>query len=95
MRTEDLGNTSRLREVVFRIKAATLSEQLILISTLYCDITEASGYSLPTFQDNLSVPSWRVKKSKKKVFMLDFLTFDDETDKLSRNAAKKLPLEAA
>jgi hypothetical protein len=32
------------------------------------------GSSVPTFRDNLSVPSSRVKKSKKKATFLDFLT---------------------
>jgi hypothetical protein len=35
-----------------------------------------SGSSVPTFRDNLSVPSLRVKKSKKKAFVLDFLTLE-------------------
>ena len=32
-----------------------------------------------------SVPSSRVKKSKKKAFFLDFLTPEDGTERLSRN----------
>jgi hypothetical protein len=59
--------------------------------------TVSSG-NLPTFQDNVSVPSSRVKKSKKsresKLF-LDFLTLEDGTDRLSRNVGKGLPLDAA
>jgi hypothetical protein len=45
---------------------------------------------LPTFQDNLSGPSSRVKQSKKK-----YLTLEDETYKLSRNVNKKLPFYTA
>jgi len=38
-----------------------------------------SGNSLPTIQNNLSVPSSRV---------LDFLPFEDGADRLSRNVGK-------
>jgi hypothetical protein len=58
-----------------------------------------SGNSAPTCRDNLSVPSSRVKKSKKKAemkaFFLDFLALEDGTDKLSRNVGAELPLNAA
>jgi hypothetical protein len=37
-----------------------------------------SGSSVPTFRDNLAVPSSRVKKSKKK--FLNFLTLDNGVD---------------
>jgi hypothetical protein len=47
-----------------------------------------SGNSLPTFRNNLSGPSSRVKK-------LDFLSLEDRTDRLSRNVGKDLPLYAA
>jgi hypothetical protein len=47
----------------------------------------SSGYPLPTFRDNLSVPSSRV--------FLDFLTLEDGTDRLYRNVGKLLPLDAA
>jgi hypothetical protein len=33
----------------------------------------SSGNSLPTFRDNLSVPSSRIKKSKKKAFLFGLL----------------------
>ena len=46
-----------------------------------------SGNSLPTFRDNLSVPSSGVKKG--------IWTIEDGTDRLSPNFAKKLPLLAA
>jgi hypothetical protein len=42
----------------------------------------SSGNSLPTFRDNLSISS------------LGFLTLEDETDRLSRNFGKGLPLLA-
>jgi hypothetical protein len=47
--------------------------------------TASSGNPLPTFRDNVSVPSSRVKKSKKSVY---FLTLEDGTDTLSRNVGK-------
>jgi len=46
-----------------------------------------SGNSLRKFQDNLPVPSSRVKNG--------FLTFEDGTSRLSRNVRKELPLNAA
>jgi hypothetical protein len=49
-----------------------------------------SGSSVPTFRDNLSVPSLRFKKSKK-----IFLTLEDGTDRLSRNVGTELPLDDA
>jgi hypothetical protein len=50
---------------------------------------------VPTFPDNLSVPSSRVNKPKKKPFFLDFLTLEDGTDRLFRNVGKKLTFYAA
>jgi hypothetical protein len=49
-----------------------------------------SGSSVPTFRDNLSVPSSRVKK-----FFLNLLTLEDGTGRLSRNVSAKLLLNAA
>jgi hypothetical protein len=43
-----------------------------------------SGNSSPTFQDNLSVPSSRVKN------LLGFSTLEDGTNSLSRNIGKEL-----
>jgi hypothetical protein len=43
-----------------------------------------NGSSVPTFRENLSVPSSR-----------DFLTFEDGTYRLSRNVCTELPLNAA
>jgi hypothetical protein len=54
---------------------------------------ERSGNALPTFPNNLSVPSSRVKKSGQEV--LDFLALEDGTDTLSRNVGKALSLDAA
>ena len=42
-----------------------------------------SGNSLPTFRDSLSVPSSRVKKSKK-----DVLTLEDGTDRLFQRSVR-------
>jgi hypothetical protein len=44
----------------------------------------SSGNRLPTFRDNVLVPSSKV-----------FLTLEDETDTLSQNIGKGLPLDAA
>jgi hypothetical protein len=46
----------------------------------------SSGDPLPTFRDNVSVPSSRV---------LDFLNLEDGTNTLSRNVGKGLVLDAA
>jgi hypothetical protein len=43
-----------------------------------------AGIQLPTFRDNLSVPSSIVKQS--------FLTMEVDTDRLSRNVANWLPV---
>jgi hypothetical protein len=43
------------------------------------------GYFLPTFRDNLSVPSSWVKNPKK---VFGFLTLEYRTDRLSRNVVK-------
>jgi hypothetical protein len=58
----------------------------------------SSGNPIPTFRDNVSVPSSRVKKSRSLFFYffsLDFLTFEDVTDTFSRNVGKGLPHDAA
>jgi hypothetical protein len=49
----------------------------------------SNGNPLPTFRENVWVPSSRVK-----LFFLDFLNLEDETDKLSRNVGKVLPFDA-
>ena len=46
----------------------------------------SSGIALPTFRDNLSVQSSRVKNL--------FLTNEDGTDRLPRNVSKAIPLPA-
>jgi hypothetical protein len=48
----------------------------------------SSSNPLPTFRDNLSVPSSRVKKSNEKK---DVLILEDGTDRLSRNVGIELP----
>jgi hypothetical protein len=48
-----------------------------------------NGKPLPTFRDNVWVPSSRVRKSKKKIALVD------GTDTLSRNVGKGLPFNAA
>jgi hypothetical protein len=58
------------------------------ICTLLGCYAASFGNPLPTFRDNVSVPSSRVKNSD------DFLTLEDGTDALSRNVGKGLPLEA-
>jgi len=47
-----------------------------------------NGSLLPTFRDNISVPSARVKDQ-------DYLNLGDWTDRLSRNVTKELPFYAA
>jgi hypothetical protein len=66
-----------------------------VICTLLGYYATLSDISVPTFQNNRSVPSSRVKKSKKKAFFLDFLTLEDGTYRLSRNVGTDLPLNAA
>jgi hypothetical protein len=51
------------------------------IYTLLGYYAVSNGNPLPTFQDNVSVPSSTVQKSKMKD--LDLLTLEDETDTLS------------
>jgi hypothetical protein len=50
----------------------------------------SNGNPLQTFRDNISVPSSRVKKSKKK----GPLDLEDVIDTLSRNVDKELPFDA-
>jgi hypothetical protein len=56
------------------------------ICTLLRCYAASSGNPLPTFRDNLTVPSNEA---------LDFLTLEDGTDTSSRNVGKGLPLDAA
>jgi hypothetical protein len=53
--------------------------------------TALSGNPLPTFRDNVSVPSSRVKKF---FFILDFFILEDGNDTLSRNFDKGLSFDA-
>jgi hypothetical protein len=52
------------------------------------------GY-VATFRDKLSVPSSKVKKSKKKKTLEDFLTPEYVTDMRSRNVGTELQLNVA
>jgi hypothetical protein len=54
-----------------------------VISGFHCKVDEISSGILPTFRDNLLVPSSRVKKKK------DFLILEDGTDRLSQNVSKE------
>jgi hypothetical protein len=58
------------------------------ICTLLGYYAASSGNILPTFRDNVSVPSSRVKK------FLDIMTLEDGTDRLSRKFGKGLPFDA-
>jgi hypothetical protein len=49
---------------------------------------------LLTFQDNVSVPSSRAKKSKKSREE-DFFTLEDGIDTLSQNVSRGLPFDTA
>jgi hypothetical protein len=62
------------------------------ICTLLGYYAASSGNPLPTFRENVTVPSAGVKKSKKRK---GFWSLKDGTDKLSRNVGKGLPLDAA
>jgi hypothetical protein len=53
------------------------------ISALLWCYAASNGNSLPTFRDNVSVPSSR-----------DFLALEDRTDTFSRNVGKGLPFDA-
>jgi hypothetical protein len=61
-----------------------------LICGLLGDYTASWGNYLPTFRDNVSVPSSRVKSP----FLLGLLTREDGTDTLSQNVRKQLPHDA-
>ena len=52
----------------------------------------SSGNSLPTFRNNLSVPSSKVKNP---IRILRLLTLEDGADRLSRNVGMELSLLAA
>jgi len=60
-----------------------------VISGFRCKVDEISSVILSTFRDNLSLPSSRVKKSKKKKERRDFLILEDGTDRLSQNVSKE------
>jgi hypothetical protein len=54
-----------------------------------------SGNSLPTFRENLSLRSWRVKNPRSFFFLFGFLAVQGRTDRLSRNVGNEFPLYAA
>ena len=56
---------------------------------LVCGSIWSNGSSVPTFRDNVSVPSSRIKTSP------DFLILEEGTYTLSLNVGKWLPLDAA
>jgi len=67
-----------------------------LCTLLGCYTVHSANY-LPPFQDNIQVPSQRIKKSwsgKGKMY-LDFLTLEDGTDRFSPKVCKELSLYAA
>jgi len=53
-----------------------------------------SGNSAPTFRDDLSVPSSRVKQSKEDAFLFDCLNLEDGIYGVSRNIGTELPIYA-
>jgi len=66
---------------------------IVDVLTLLERYTTYVGRRLPTFRDSISVPSLRAKQSKE-IFLdrfLDFLTLEDGTDRMSRNAGNHLP----
>jgi hypothetical protein len=67
------------------------------ICALLRNYAASNDNPLPTFRDNVSVPSSRVKKSKNNAQeeFLHFLTLEDGIDTLSRNVGKGLSFDAA
>jgi hypothetical protein len=59
------------------------------ICTLLGYYAASCGNCLPTFRDNVLVPSSRVKS------LLELLTLEDDTDSSSRNVGTELSLYAA
>jgi hypothetical protein len=78
------------RPTVLRYTYVTYLENFTLVGYY----AASNGDHLPTFRENVSVTSSRVYKFKK-LFFLDFLTFEDGTDTLSRNVGKGSPFDAA
>jgi hypothetical protein len=81
------------RSVLLNTRSVLKKRPVFEICALMGYNATSSVNPLPTFRDNVSVPSSTVKKSEKSD--LDFLTFEDGTDTLSRNVGKGLPLDAA
>jgi hypothetical protein len=57
----------------------------------------SNGNPLPTFRDNVAVPSPRAKSPRKILGLefLDFLTLEDGTDTVTRNVGTGLSLDSA
>lgn len=69
-------------------------------SSLLCNVARRQmGSLLPTFRQNVSVPSSRIKVSKKNYFghkfFLDVLTLEDGANTLSRNVGSELLTDTA
>jgi hypothetical protein len=91
-------SSSPLFKIVLKFHLKAL-EYLRLIKQYPVEICALLGYyaalngsSGPTFWDNLSVSTSRVKKSKT---WAEFLTLEDGNDRLSRNVGTELPLNGA
>ena len=67
--------------------------QTLEVCPLLGNYAAYSGYSLPKFRDNISVPPPGVNKSS--LQGQDFLTLEDGTEMLFRNVGNELPLYAA
>ena len=63
------------------------------LCTLLGYYAASSGSSVPTFRHNLSAPIFKDQEVQEE--NVDFLTLEDETDRLCRNVGRELPLDAA
>jgi hypothetical protein len=70
------------------IRVATLNIAWSEIYGLLRNYTASCGNYLPTFRDNVSVPSSQVKIPSSRAFLLGILTREDGTDTLFRNVGK-------
>jgi hypothetical protein len=78
-----------------RTKYQGLCHNRSKICALLGNYAAYSGNCLPTFRDNLSIPTSRVKNLSSCFHLLGFLTLENETIRLFRNVGKELPLFAA
>jgi hypothetical protein len=88
LRTPDVSSICMLCTTKVNITIVQNSKSLEMCA-LFAYYAASNGNLLPTFRDNLSIPSSRVKKSK----LCDFLTLEDGTDTLSRKVGAELPLD--